>query len=247
MISILRKIRKRLLTNGNFSSYLPYAIGEIALVVIGILIALQINNWNQERLNRIEEKEWLEALHKDFSQSKKGIPIIYTILNHQDSVMNVLLAQCGPQTKTLTQKEMDWLIGRMDVFPSFEAANGTLNNIIGSGKMNVLQNSELRQLLSRWHDKVDDLRTISDALSSFMTQQLFPYLETHVEYQYNTYVKLPLAPTQPFGIDSRQLLNDFRFCNLLKRGIYWDNWSKYKFQIVETDLDKIIELTATEK
>ena len=48
MIKFFRKIRQRLLTENKFSKYLLYAFGEILLVVIGILIALQINNWNEE-------------------------------------------------------------------------------------------------------------------------------------------------------------------------------------------------------
>jgi len=55
VIKFLRKIRQRLLSENKFSKYLLYALGEIILVVIGILIALQINNWNEERKNKIQE------------------------------------------------------------------------------------------------------------------------------------------------------------------------------------------------
>ncbi|HBR54718.1 MAG TPA: hypothetical protein DEA82_11280 [Flavobacteriaceae bacterium] len=55
MIKFFRKIRQRMLSESKFSRYFFYAIGEIILVVIGILIALQINNWNEERkLDRLE-------------------------------------------------------------------------------------------------------------------------------------------------------------------------------------------------
>ena len=57
MLTFFRRIRKGLLGTGATSKYLLYAVGEIALVVVGILIALQINNWNQERLNRLEEQQ----------------------------------------------------------------------------------------------------------------------------------------------------------------------------------------------
>jgi len=49
MLTFFRRIRKGFLVGGRASKYLLYAIGEIALVVIGILIALQVNNWNEER------------------------------------------------------------------------------------------------------------------------------------------------------------------------------------------------------
>ena len=57
MLTFFRRIRKGLLGSGQARKYLLYAIGEIALVVIGILIALQINNWNEWRKDRIIEKE----------------------------------------------------------------------------------------------------------------------------------------------------------------------------------------------
>ncbi len=73
MIKFFRKIRQRLLTENKFSKYLLYAFGEVILVVIGILIALQINNWNAEQ--KIEKEEivilnnLLESLHSAKGQS----------------------------------------------------------------------------------------------------------------------------------------------------------------------------------
>ena len=65
MLRIFRQIRQRLLTNNKFSKYLLYAVGEILLVVIGILIALQVNNWNEERQERIAELNFLSRLRED--------------------------------------------------------------------------------------------------------------------------------------------------------------------------------------
>jgi uncharacterized membrane protein YgaE (UPF0421/DUF939 family) len=59
MINFFRKIRQQLLTENKFSKYLIYAIGEILLVVIGILIALSINNWSQFEKDRVKEKSIL--------------------------------------------------------------------------------------------------------------------------------------------------------------------------------------------
>jgi len=59
MIKFFRKIRQKLLSEGKTVMYLKYALGEIVLVVIGILIALQINNWNENRKQKIKEREIL--------------------------------------------------------------------------------------------------------------------------------------------------------------------------------------------
>ena len=65
MLKLFRQIRKQLLTENRFSKYLIYAVGEILLIVIGIWIALSINNWNQDRLASIKEKELLSNVVED--------------------------------------------------------------------------------------------------------------------------------------------------------------------------------------
>ena len=62
MIKFFRKIRQRLLTENKFSKYFLYAIGEISLVVIGILIALQVNDWNNNRKNLDLEDKILKEI-----------------------------------------------------------------------------------------------------------------------------------------------------------------------------------------
>ncbi len=65
MIKFFRKIRQNLLSEGKTGKYLKYAIGEIVLVVIGILIALSINNWNESKKFKIKEKEALSEIISD--------------------------------------------------------------------------------------------------------------------------------------------------------------------------------------
>lgn len=65
MIYFFRKIRKKLLSNGKFSSYLMYATGEIFLVVVGILLALQINSWNESRNNDQQLNRILASIRQD--------------------------------------------------------------------------------------------------------------------------------------------------------------------------------------
>lgn len=75
MINFFRKIRQKLLTEHKFSKYLTYAFGEIILVVIGILIALQINNWNELRKLENKKQELIINLLDDFEESNKELKI----------------------------------------------------------------------------------------------------------------------------------------------------------------------------
>jgi hypothetical protein len=94
MIKLFRKIRQRLLTENKFSNYFLYAIGEIVLVVIGILIALQINNWNEWSKDRVKEKEVLVNLAENFELNIEALESdIESLLKFNTSsriVLNVL-------------------------------------------------------------------------------------------------------------------------------------------------------------
>ncbi len=70
MIKFFRKIRYNLMEQNKTGKYLKYAIGEIALVVIGILIALSINNWNEDRIELKQEKNILSNLNTEFNENK---------------------------------------------------------------------------------------------------------------------------------------------------------------------------------
>ncbi len=63
MIKFFRQIRQQLLSENKTGKYLKYAIGEIILVMIGILLALQVNNWNEIRKERIVENDILVRLY----------------------------------------------------------------------------------------------------------------------------------------------------------------------------------------
>ena len=73
MIKFFRKIRQNLLSEGKTGKYLKYAVGEIVLVVIGILIALSINNWNENRKTKIAEFELYKAMLKDIELNNEKV------------------------------------------------------------------------------------------------------------------------------------------------------------------------------
>jgi hypothetical protein len=89
MLKFFRTIRKKLIEEDNVRKYLLYAIGEILLVVIGILIALQVNNWNEERVAVANEKillqEVLEAVQADSVELEAMVGFMdstFTVYSH---------------------------------------------------------------------------------------------------------------------------------------------------------------------
>jgi len=94
MINFFRKIRKQLADDNKPLKYMRYAIGEIVLVVIGILIALSINNWNEDRKTRAFEKEMLTDIHKavevNIRQLRRGIKGCENAINSCNIVLQQL-------------------------------------------------------------------------------------------------------------------------------------------------------------
>ena len=91
MIRLFRNIRKQLAAENNIAKYLRYAIGEVILVVIGILIALQINNWNEDRKDILREKKMLLDIRNDINKNIANLEegVIYTTVGKQCN-LNVL-------------------------------------------------------------------------------------------------------------------------------------------------------------
>lgn len=91
MIKFFRKIRQNLLTENKFSKYMPYAIGEIVLVVIGILIALSISNQNQQRINEEKITSILKEIQNDLVKDIENSKMIFDYQIYTDSIAKLIL------------------------------------------------------------------------------------------------------------------------------------------------------------
>ncbi|WP_052188180.1 DUF6090 family protein [Cellulophaga sp. Hel_I_12] len=90
MIKFFRKIRQNLLSEGKTLKYFKYAVGEIILVVIGILIALQVNNWNEERKKKTEVDQLLLDIEQDLISNYKATNFTIDFYRKQDSLTRLI-------------------------------------------------------------------------------------------------------------------------------------------------------------
>ena len=91
MIKFLKQIRKTLIMENNTFKYFKYALGEIFLVVIGILIALQINNWNQDRINKDYELKMLRELVEDLKLDTTFMNVQFKRIERFEESVNLVL------------------------------------------------------------------------------------------------------------------------------------------------------------
>ncbi|MBN4058071.1 hypothetical protein JYT34_01385, partial [Olleya sp. AH-315-K02] len=138
------------------SKYLLYAIGEIVLVVIGILIALSINNWNENRKAQNEETKILIALQSDFKASKTRIEetmvMQQRVLDCSKTLINIHERQDDKEFEYFDTHldSLDNLIGYGISWFRTEPVTGAYNALISAGKVDLIQNEKLRHLLAQF-------------------------------------------------------------------------------------------------
>jgi len=151
MITFLRKIRQNMIKENKVSKYLLYAIGEIVLVVIGILIALQLNNLNEIEKVKDTEVIYLNALHDEFSNNLKEVERVMKQNERNLKIAHTLLGRMGSDNPDLTEKVFDSLLYRTIVTEiQYRPSPGILVELVNSGKLSIISNRELRLKLASW-------------------------------------------------------------------------------------------------
>lgn len=149
MIKIFRNIRQELVMKNRTGRYLKYAIGEIVLVVIGILIALQINNWNEDRKTRLEESILLKNLLIDFKDNKKELEADIAGKIKVIGSINTLYEIISKEVN-FSDSEIDSLLNITMTVINFTTSRNTLSAITGNGKIDIIRNEQLKNLFSKW-------------------------------------------------------------------------------------------------
>jgi len=146
MIKFFRKIRQKTLTENKLSKYLIYAVGEIILVVIGILIALQVNNWNENRKKINNELELLTSLEQEILENIEQLEELNTNNKPYKIVSNDALKKLDTESDSFTTKEISGIFNynssRIDS-PVLDAIIESNSNLLIKRKRLI---SELRNL-----------------------------------------------------------------------------------------------------
>ena len=172
MLTFLRKIRKSLIESSSARKYMLYAIGEILLVMIGILLAMQVNNWNEFRKskNRLKSHyhELLEELTFDLEMINEHL-INLERIDQEGMYVRAFLQNSSEHVDTFRLIEAFLSAG---YYAGFDASRVAYDNLVNSGEINLIENDELKRLLSVFHNpggwnKRVDLGFVSQAIEEY--------------------------------------------------------------------------------
>ncbi|MFD2824509.1 DUF6090 family protein [Lacinutrix iliipiscaria] len=148
MIKFFRKIRQKLITENKTGKYFKYAIGEIILVVIGILIALQINNWNEGRKINVNQLKYLTLLKKEAQSNIANIDFEINGLQKMSEAQKEIFRLIDEPKDTLTEEYLSQtLFNALTRVVKFRYENSVLTEIKNSGELKNVENDSLRKLL----------------------------------------------------------------------------------------------------
>lgn len=177
MIKFFRTIRQTLIMENKNSKYLKYAIGEIVLVVIGILIALQINTWNQDRLNKAYEQKMLRELVEDLKLDTTFLNVQFKRIELFEKSIDMVLN--NPQN--LKENSNFFLFGGV-----YFVQNTKAIETIKSGNVQIPFNDNLRkQISSHYHSSRFYLDLISMEDKNFFEFRAIPLQKSQFKIQKN--------------------------------------------------------------
>jgi hypothetical protein len=178
MIKFFRKIRQNLINQGKTSKYFKYAIGEIVLVVIGILIALQINDWNEQRKEKIVEENFFENVLIDLEKDEEKLQYYHKFYTKRIEYLDTLLTYVrNPNIKMGIEK-----FGRY-IEPLFYASDPTNNDTTfesakTSGTFNNFKGKKLLKELSQYYADFPLIEKSFSAVLRFIENQFEPLMYT---------------------------------------------------------------------
>jgi hypothetical protein len=175
MIKFFRKIRQNLLSEGKTTKYLKYAIGEIILVVIGTLIALRINNWNESQKEQAQEQELLSQLQSEFQSNLEQLDQ-KTDLRNQMITASLKLLNTIDHPETRNSDSIVKYISLTAIGPTFDPI---VNDINSSERIQLLQNSSLKENLARWTSEVIQVTEEEQAWIFIRNHNYMPMLAEH--------------------------------------------------------------------
>lgn len=250
MIRFFRLLRQRLLKDGKFRKYFVYAIGEIILVVIGILIAVALGEWRTEIKKEKELQGYYQDIKYDINQDKARMQVFDTL--YKSAVKGIVNEIDKMQHKSYNQDSLysnvpAWMI----YIVAFAPSNSTFTEIVSSGKLQLFKNKKLKsQMLNLYNNLYPDLLDRQTANNEFLrtlrtielmdTYRWMSILDNDDKIGTNLILQNPKVEIKHDWLNDKQSDKYLRFENYLNlvRAAYLNLIARYK--TINEQLDDLI-------
>ena len=244
MLSFFRRIRKSLIDSGRLPKYLLYAIGEIALVVIGILIALQVNNWNEDRINRLEEEQILHHLHEEFELNKSKLSEVSDIMGKNLSACREILALIGSSQEQLVENNLDSLIYYSTIYVGYNPTQNVLSDLLHSGRLQLITDEAMRNLLFEWSQELMEMQEWYITADRWFQERILPYLSNNTSLRaISSYESGATVAPSKLVVDPSLIFSDLEYENFMQNLLFVLQVYVEKLERIDQIIDAILAKT----
>jgi hypothetical protein len=216
MINFFRRIRQSLLTANppartsgraaRFSKYGIYAIGEIVLVVIGILIALSINNWNESRKEKEVENRYISSILSDLKDQNASIDINLESEEVNFKAAGQIIRSYQENNALILNKTFYKLASAVTSRKTFVITDPTFTDLVSSGNINILKNAETKKRLINYYQDLERIEKIIQNNNTLLIDQNYISVYNKVGYYFTSLEELS---TDKFELNEHMIIPEY--------------------------------------
>jgi hypothetical protein len=241
-MSLLKAKPRLSFSRSRVTRFLTYAIGEIFLVVIGILLAVEINNWNEARKDQETEQSLLKGLLKEMISNREEL--VKTMKYHgrsQRAAKKIMQIYQG-DFRQFKNSELDSTLAEVQWCWTFDPRLGVLNSIKNTGKINVIKNPEIQSFITSFEEVATDSREESLTIKSLIITQFMPIVNQYVSTnERDQYLGVDIRGSR-FPPDYKGLFNDRGAESIISYIYFWRFDEKAEEETVLAQLNKNISI-----
>jgi len=250
MIKFFRKIRYNLMEQNKTGKYFKYAIGEIVLVVVGILIALSINNWNEERKSENLTRTYLNNLKLDLLSDLSGIEKTIKDINNFEEEGHYSLDVIDGKIDTIKKERFLKSLIWNNHYPIFQPSRSTYDDLINSGNIKLIKDNDLKVALSKYYLQNDWWEQFGqrakDTYWNLMREEMFKTVDPFMmkafyeaEYYPN---EEPVVKYEDIEVDFENIGTNKTLRDAIKRVLSLRIWHKHIMDEAEEEINKILNI-----
>lgn len=177
-MKVFRNIRKKLVASGKIKTYLVYALGEILLIVLGILIAWKINDLNETRKNKVVLVKIYESLYEELHTNLSVLDSAIVRYSHNILSLQSSLKYVGQQPDGLSQEVKDLIV--QIKFKYSNLRTEALGSINISNKFQFIDNQSLTELIAKYPTEINAYKIQETKIGNIVANRLKPVLEKYI-------------------------------------------------------------------
>ena len=235
MLLIIKDMKRKLIENKKFSNYLIYAVGEIFLIVMGILIALQIDNWNNEKVDRENEEKTYQNVKSQVKEDMKALSEVIAYnnmyLGQYEKANQYILANNRNAIDTLAYYAMN-----LSQFSDFHRSANIYETLVNSGDIKLIKNDSIAGKLQKLEMTYNFINRLEDIHWELIINEISPVFRGVVNYTTFEIIK----PDALYSVDLQNIFFECIHLAKIKDAVYQKAMNEMQaiIDLIDSKIDK---------